>query len=167
MHSPWQQLLRGDLRGTLPNPKLNAQAFLKTQIFAPRAAASHVTASTSSSAVFQKGAGWMNSTVITTPTFDFDITLPRNCTLAEVTILTKGGAGGCTIDIWKSTFGSYPPVLGGTICGGSPPAIAAGVKYDNSTLAGWTTTFLAGDILLFHLSGVTVFTQIEITLKFT
>lgn len=117
---------------------------------------------------FQKGAMWVNNSgAVTTPTNDVVVILPRACTLTEVDILTIGGTGSCTIDIWKSTYSGFPPVIGGSICGGTPPAIASAAKYQNATLTGWTTSFAAGDVLLLHLSSSSTFTEVGITLKFT
>ena len=115
---------------------------------------------------FMAGATWVASSgAVTTPTNDVLFEVPRACTLKEVTILGIGGPGSCTIDIWKSTYSSYPPVVGGSICGGTPPAIAAASKYTNTTLSGWTTGLSAGDILLFHISASTTFSQVRLSLR--
>lgn len=119
-------------------------------------------------AVFQKGATWVNTSgVVVVPTNDVIITLPRACTLTLVTILTVGGTGSCNVDIWKSTLAAFPPVIGGAITGGVPPAITSGKTYTNSVLSGWTTSFSAGDVLLFHLNSSSTFTEISITLQFS
>lgn len=116
---------------------------------------------------FQKGALWVNTAgAVLTPTNDVLVTIPRACSLALVTILTVGGPGSCSVDIWKSTLGTFPPVIGGSICGGTIPAISGGNTYTNSTLTGWTLTFNAGDVLLFHLTSSSTFTQVTITLQF-
>jgi hypothetical protein len=114
------------------------------------------------------GANWVASTgAVIVPANDVVRIVPRGCTLKEVLILTTGGPGSCTIDIRKSNFAGFPPGAGGTICGGTPPAIAAGNTYSNSTLAGWTTAFAQDDCLLFKITASTTFTQVAIYLRFT
>lgn len=121
-----------------------------------------------SAGAFARGATWVASTgAVTTPTNDVFVQIPRACTLVEVTIVTAGGPGSCTVDIWKSTFAGFPPVIGGTITGGVPPAIAAGTTYSNTVLAGWTTAFAQDDILLFRITASSTFTQVAITLRMT
>ena len=113
---------------------------------------------------FTRGATWVASSgAVTTPTNDVYVQIPRACTLKEVTIMTSGGPGNCTVDIRKGTFASFPPVT--SICGGTPPAIAAGTTYDNTTLSGWTVSFAANDVLAFHITGVVSFTQVAISLR--
>jgi hypothetical protein len=115
---------------------------------------------------FQRGASWANgASALTTTTNAVAISIPYACTLKEVTILTQGGTGSCTINVWKAAYGSYPPVIGGDITGGTPPAISAGIKYDNTTLTGWTTAFSAGDTILFTLASVSTFTFVTIILR--
>lgn len=122
----------------------------------------------SASSVFQKGATWVNTGgAVTVPTNDLVVTLPRACTLTSVTILTVGGPGSCSVDIWKSTFAAFPPTIAGTIAGGTIPAITSGLTYFNNTLSGWTTSFSSGDVLLLHLTSSSTFTAVGITLQFS
>lgn len=120
-------------------------------------------------AVFQKGAMWVNTSggAVTTPANDVVLVLPRACTLTSVTILTAGGAGSCSVDIWGSTFAAFPPVVAGSICGGTLPAITSGKTYLNSALTGWSTSFAAGYVLLIHLASSSTFTEVSVTLQFS
>lgn len=115
---------------------------------------------------FQKGATWVSPSVVSTPTTDVLVTLPRACVLSSVTILTAGGNGSCAVDIWQSTYAAFPPVVGGSICGGSPPAISGAKTYLNTALTGFTTTFAAGTVLLFHLTSSSTFNEVSVTLQF-
>lgn len=112
------------------------------------------------------GAAWVASSgVVTVPTTDVPRSVPYACTLKEVVIKTRGGTGSCTIDIWKSTLAAYPPTVANSITGGTPPAIASGVTYANTTLTGWTTSFALDDVLMFHISASSVFTFVSIELR--
>ena len=115
---------------------------------------------------FTRGATWIASSgAITVPAPDVPIVIATTCTLQEVIILTQGGTGSCTVDIWKAPYASYPPTVANTIAGGTPPAISSDVTYQNNTLTGWTTSFAQNDVVMFHLSASNTFTQIAIQLR--
>lgn len=112
------------------------------------------------------GAAWVASSgAVTVPTVDVPRVVPYNCTLKEVNIVTRGGPGSCTVDIWKAPIGSYPPTVANSITGGTPPAISSANTYTNTTLTGWTTAFSLDDVLMFHISASTTFTFVSIQLR--
>lgn len=116
---------------------------------------------------FTRGATWVASSgAVTTATNDVPIIISTTCTLQEVVILTQGGTGSCTVDIWKAPYANYPPTVANTICGGTLPAISSGIKYQNNTLSGWTTSIAQGDVIMFRLQSSSVFTQVSIQLSF-
>lgn len=113
---------------------------------------------------FVRGATWVASTgAIVVPTNNVVVQIPRACTIKEITILTVGGPGSCTVDIKRSTFAGYPPVI--SLAGGVPPAISAGITYSNVVLTGWTTTLALDDVLLFNLSACSTFTLVAISVR--
>ena len=66
-------------------------------------------------------------------------------------------AGTVALDIWKCSAAVFDagithPAAGDSICAGTPPALTNAVLSNNATLAGWATTFNAGDILAFNLN---------------
>lgn len=88
-------------------------------------------------------------------------------TIKGVRIYTTGGAGSCVVDVWKAPAGTFPTIAN-DITGGTPPAIIAGTSYNNSTLAGWTTTVAAGDVFLFTLASVSgLFTGLWIEVSYS
>jgi hypothetical protein len=116
---------------------------------------------------FVESAGW-NSTsgaVQLSLTVPIDLLIPYTCTLKEVYILTQGGSGSCTVDIWKTPIGSYPPTSANDITGGIPPAISSGTVYTNSTLTGWTTSFSQNDCLRLTLAANSTFTSVKLVLR--
>lgn len=117
----------------------------------------------------QRGASWSNGSAAVIPAnaLDVPIVIAEDCTIQDVTVLTKGGNGSCVLDIWRIGYGSYPPSSGNSICGTNLPTISAGIKYRDTTLSTWTTALSKGDTLLFHISSSSTFTEVVIliTLK--
>jgi hypothetical protein len=97
-----------------------------------------------------------------TTTPDVTVIIPEGCTIEKVVVLTEGGPSSCVLDIFKSSFGAYPPTT--SICAADKPTITAGKTYEDSTLTGWTTALNADDVLGFHLVSTSTFTSISITL---
>lgn len=102
---------------------------------------------------------------VATPVNDVAITIPIDCVIMSVTLLTRGGNGSCVVDIWKDTYANYPPDVTDTITAAAKPTISGGTKYRDSTLTGWVTAVVAGDTLIFHLESSATFTYIGISLE--
>ena len=90
--------------------------------------------------------------------------VPFTCTLQQVSLLADQ-SGSIKVDIWKDTYGHYPPTNGDSICGGNEPEIAGGRKYRDSALFGWTKLLNKGDILAFNIDSCTTITRVVICLK--
>jgi hypothetical protein len=86
--------------------------------------------------------------------------------IKEVIVLTQGGAGGCTIEIWKANLADhYPPVSGDDITGGANVVITSGTTHQDSTLSGWNVDLDKDDVFLFTLSASSTFTNVTISLR--
>jgi len=120
-----------------------------------------------SALIQQRGAAWVNSTAVLFPVQDVPIVIAEDCTLQDITILTEGGNGSCSIDIWKVPIGSYPPSVSNSIISGtSYPAISGGKTYRDTSLAGFATTaFSKGDCVVFHLNSVSVFSNVTVLIS--
>ena len=92
--------------------------------------------------------------------------VPFTCTLQQVSLLADQ-SGSIKVDIWKDTYGHYPPTNGDSICGGNEPEIAGGRKYQDSALFGWTKLLNKGDILAFNIDSCTTITRAVIGLRVT
>jgi hypothetical protein len=92
------------------------------------------------------------------------IEVPFDCTLYEVVALADF-PGSAQVDIWKDTYANYPPINADSITGASPVSLVAANKSQDSTLAGWTTTFVANDILAFNVDSCSQITILTISLK--
>jgi hypothetical protein len=89
------------------------------------------------------------------------------CTITQVTMVADQ-SGAAVVDIWKDTYANFPPVNADSITASATPTItASGVKSQDATLTGWTTSIAAGDVLGFNVDSVTSFTKLTITLKVT
>jgi hypothetical protein len=104
---------------------------------------------------------------IQVPVNDVSVPVAFDASITKVIVLTQGGTGSCSLDVWKRAYSSYPPTSGQSITGGNKPAITSGIKYQDSTLTGWTTNVSAGDVLTFHLETNSLFTNIAIFVVLT
>jgi len=73
------------------------------------------------------------------------------------------------VDIWKTTFASYPPSAANSICASMKPTISgSSIKAELGTLqypmTGWTTSVDSGDILWFHVDSNDVSTLLTISM---
>lgn len=92
--------------------------------------------------------------------FDFAGTITQATVLGDQT-------GSIEIDIWKRAYASYPPTVTQSIVASAPPTISSGIKSQDSTLPGWTTSFSAGDVFRFNVNSVTAITRATLSLRFT
>jgi len=77
--------------------------------------------------------------------------------------------GSAVVDIWKTSFGSYPASVTNTIintgAGGVKPTLSSQISAtDDTTLTGWTKTVDAGDTFIANLDSVTTCTEIDVEL---
>jgi hypothetical protein len=89
--------------------------------------------------------------------------LPCDC---EITAVRMYGApsGSIQVDLWGSTYAGYPPTVADTIVASAPPTISSGVKSEDTTLTGWTTTLAAGSGILPNIDSVTNLTWAKLVL---
>ena len=104
-----------------------------------------------------------NGAVITPGIITY-VRAPRTATITKVTLLADQ-TGSAVLDIWKDTYANFPPVVGDSICGSSKPTLTSAIKYEDSTLTGWTTSITAGDVLGFYLTSCSTITQITLQLE--
>lgn len=95
-----------------------------------------------------------------------DLTIPFNCTINSWRLLTDQ-TGNITMDVWKDTYGNYPPIPTDSITGSAAISIVGDIKNESATLTGWTTNITAGDTLRFYVSSVSSITRATLTLNVT
>lgn len=92
--------------------------------------------------------------------------VPFDCTITAVTMLADQ-TGSIVVDVWKDAYANYPPTDADSITASAVPTISSGVKSQDSTLTGWTTSLAEGDILGFNVDSVTSIERVTISLKVT
>jgi len=74
-------------------------------------------------------------------------------------------SGSVVIDVWKSTYSSYPPVVGGSIAGTEKPTLSSADKNQDVNLTTWSTSIADGDCLIFNIDSVTTIEKCVLTIK--
>ena len=92
-----------------------------------------------------------------------DIQIPFACTITAATLLADQSSS-IAVDVWKDTYSNYPPTVADTITASAKPTLSTAVKSTNSTLTGWTTSLLAGDILRFNVDSVSTAQRVTLIL---
>ncbi|KKK59209.1 hypothetical protein LCGC14_3036690, partial [marine sediment metagenome] len=92
-------------------------------------------------------------TSVITPGVKGFLEVPFDCNIDQATVLANQ-SGDLVVDVWKDTFANFPPTNADTITGGSEPTISSAQSSQDSTLSGWTTGILAGDIVGFNVDSI-------------
>lgn len=107
-----------------------------------------------------------NGAAITTGVAGVGLRVPFACTINSATLLADQ-TGSIVIDIWKDTYANFPPTVSDSICASAKPTISSGVKSEDTTLTGWTTSIAAGDVLYFNVDSCSTITNVVLVLKVT
>jgi hypothetical protein len=92
-----------------------------------------------------------------------DLYVPFACTITAVTLLADQ-SGSVVVDIWKDTYGNYPPTVADTITASAKPTLSGAAKSQDTTLTGWTTAIASGATLRFNIDSVATITRLTIIL---
>ena len=95
-----------------------------------------------------------------------DLTVPFACNINSATLLADQ-SGSIVVDVWKDTYGNYPPTVADTITASAKPTISTATKATDSTLTGWTKAIAEGDTLRFNVDSITTVTRVTLSLKVT
>ncbi|KKN45014.1 hypothetical protein LCGC14_0687260 [marine sediment metagenome] len=77
----------------------------------------------------------------------------------------NGDIGSIVVDLWADEYANYPPTVADTICAAAKPTIAAAVKSEDTTLAGWTKELARGDGVLPNIDSVTDLVWAKVVLR--
>lgn len=94
------------------------------------------------------------------------VEIPWACTISRVTLLADQ-SGSVVVDLWKDSYANYPPTDADSITDVTPPTISSDTDAQDDTLASWTTTLAAGDILMANVDSCTDIEQVTISLLVT
>lgn len=93
-----------------------------------------------------------------------DFWAPYDATIQGVTLLADQ-SGSIVIDIWKDTYGNYPPTDADSITASAVPTISSALKYQDLTLTGWTTSITDGNCLRVNVDSCSLITRCTLILK--
>jgi hypothetical protein len=74
-------------------------------------------------------------------------------------------SGSTSVDIWKDSYGNFPPTVADSITGGNYPSLSSQQINQDTTLSGWTTNFSVGDIVAFNVLSASTVTKINLTIN--
>jgi hypothetical protein len=95
-----------------------------------------------------------------------DVEIPFACTITSASLLADQ-SGSIVIDLWRDSYANFPPTVADTITASAKPTLSSAVKYQDSTLTGWTKNFAAGDILRLNVDSATTVQRVTLSLKVT
>jgi hypothetical protein len=79
--------------------------------------------------------------------------------------LTADQVGNIVIDVWKDTYGNYPPTGADSIAGTEKPTLVGSNKAQDLSLSTWTTAVSAGDVLRFNVESVSSIQRVTLVLQ--
>lgn len=92
------------------------------------------------------------------------VEIPVSMKITGWTLLADA-SGSIVIDIWKDTYGNFPPVVGDSIAGSEKPTLSSVQKNQDLSLTTWSQNIDAGDILAFNVASATTVQQVTLTLR--
>ena len=91
------------------------------------------------------------------------IEIPYNMTISAWQVFADQ-SGSVVVDVWRSTYATFPPVVGGSIAGSEKPTLASAQSNQDVALSTWTTALSTGDILAYNVDSVSTVTRITVAL---
>lgn len=85
-------------------------------------------------------------------------------TIVEATLLADA-TGSVVVDIWKDTYGNYPPTDADSITAAAPLTLSGAIKTTDTTLTGWTTAIASGDTLIYNIDSCSGIRDLTVGLK--
>lgn len=94
------------------------------------------------------------------------VQVPFDCTITSYE-LTADQPGSIVIDLWKDTYGNFPPTVADTITASAKPTLSSEQKSINSTLTGWTKTLSAGEYILANVDSASTLEKAVLIINVT
>lgn len=91
------------------------------------------------------------------------VEIPYNMTITGWQVFGDQ-SGSVVVDVWRSTYAAFPPVVGGTIAGSEKPTLSSVQSNQDLSLSTWTTSLSTGDILGYNVDSVSTVTRITVSL---
>jgi hypothetical protein len=107
------------------------------------------------------GAGFDGGDSVITAGAEVEVSVPFSGTIVAC-VVVGDQTGSIEIEVEKATYDNYDTLT--SIVASAPPTISAAKKSSDTTLTGWTTAVVAGDIFRFSVTSVSTLTRAEIAL---
>lgn len=94
-----------------------------------------------------------------------DLVVPFNSSLQNITLVSSA-SGSAEVDVLSCSYSSYP-TMSSMVGPGTPPQVANGYKYTDSSFTSWTSTSLSqGDIIRVYIdSNATGITRLTTSIR--
>lgn len=79
-----------------------------------------------------------------------DLKIPFDCVIQSAELVADR-VGSIVVDVWKDDFISFPPVVGDSITGSTPPTLTNQIKVVDTTLTGWNRNIASGAWLRYNV----------------
>lgn len=109
------------------------------------------------------GIGGVGTGVISTGLKAY-VEIPFACTITGWTLLADQ-SGDLVIDVWKDTYGNFPPTVADTITGSEKPTLSSQQADQDLDLSTWTTSVAAGDVLAINVDSASTVEQATLSLR--
>lgn len=83
----------------------------------------------------------------------------------EAATLLADASGSIVVDVWKDSYANYPPVVGDSICASAKPTLSSAQTSQDTTLTGWTTSLVRGDVLKVHVDSASTVKAVTLSLR--
>ncbi|MEI6500192.1 MAG: hypothetical protein WCP21_04100 [Armatimonadota bacterium] len=75
-------------------------------------------------------------------------------------------SGSTVVDVWKSSYGDYPPTASNSITASAKPTLSSQITNTDSTLTGWTKTFAEDEWMIANVDSASVLGTIILVLTY-
>ena len=90
--------------------------------------------------------------------------IPFDMVITGWTILADQ-SGSIVVDVWRDSYGNFPPTVADTIAGSEKPTISAATKGQDLTLTTWSPVVTAGSILAFNIDSASTVQRVTLSLR--
>lgn len=90
--------------------------------------------------------------------------VPFGCVVKNWTLLSDV-SGSLNIDVWKDTFGNFPPTDANSMTGGHNPYLSGEVSRQDTVATGFYNPIPAGSILRFNVDSVATVTRAHLEIE--
>lgn len=89
--------------------------------------------------------------------------IPYNANVTGWRIISPS-SGSIVVDVWKSTYDTFPPTVSNTIAGSEKPTLSGAMRNEDTNLTTWTTPIASGSCLVFNVDSATSVTYAQVML---